>query len=84
MSRKSFINGKDKIKSSQFSYTDIVITRKIKFLAVVTPPPDIYHGCSTWKIFWLEKFTTMNMTSCVRCNFSKHREINNSKQCITM
>ena len=28
----------------------------MKFLVVVTPPP-IYHGCSTRKTFWEEKFT---------------------------
>ena len=28
----------------------------MKILAVVTPPY-IYHGCSTWKTFWEEKFT---------------------------
>ena len=28
----------------------------MKFLAVVTPP-SIYHGCSTRKMFWKEKFT---------------------------
>ena len=27
----------------------------MKFLAVVTPP-SIYHGCSTRKTFWEEKF----------------------------
>ena len=28
----------------------------MKLLAVITPPP-IYHGCSTWKTSWEEKFT---------------------------
>ena len=28
----------------------------MKFLVVVTPP-SIYHGCSTQKMFWEEKFT---------------------------
>ena len=28
----------------------------MKFLVVVTPP-SIYHGCSTRKTFWEEKFT---------------------------
>ena len=28
----------------------------MKLLAVVTPP-SIYHGCSTQKTFWEEKFT---------------------------
>ena len=55
----------------------------IKLLAVVTPP-SIYHGCSTWKIFWEEKFTgeenftlgeftSANMKNCGRCNVRKHR-----------
>ena len=39
----------------------------MKFLAVVTPP-DIYHGFYTHTTFWEEKFTPVNMTSCVRRN----------------
>ena len=42
----------------------------MKFLVVVRPP-SIYHGCSTWKTFWEEKFTdkkhvflAANMKSC--------------------
>ena len=57
----------------------------MKFLVVVTPP-SIYHGCSTWKKFWEEKFTgkkqdlfePVNMRNCGKRNFRKHREI---KQC---
>ena len=43
----------------------------MKFLVVVTPP-SIYHGCSTRKTFWEEKFTgkqdlfeSMNMETVV-------------------
>ena len=39
---------------SQFSYT--VVMMNMKLLSVVTPP-SIYHGCSTLKTFWEEKFT---------------------------
>ena len=49
----------------------------------------IYHGCSTWKTFWEEKFTLgefapVNMKYGGRCNFSKHREINNGYNYITL
>ena len=54
----------------------------IKFLAIVTPPPDIYHGCSTRWSFWEYRFTPVNMTSCERHNVSKHMEIKNSKKYI--
>ena len=42
--------------------------------------PYIYHGCSTWKTFWEEKFTlgeftTVNMKNCGRHNVRKHIEI---------
>ena len=44
----------------------------MKFLAVLTLP-SIYHGCSTQKTFWEEKFTgkedlflSVNMKYCVR------------------
>ena len=56
----------------------------MKFLAVVTPPPDIYHGLFTWKTFWEEKFTPVNMKICGRCNVRKHKEINNDDQYITL
>ena len=53
----------------------------VKVLSVVTPP-SIYHGCSTWKTFWEEKFTAeeklfsaVNMKNCGLHNVSKHREI---------
>ena len=53
----------------------------MKFLAVVTPP-SIYHGCSTGKTFWEEKFTgkenlflSVNMKICGRHKVRKHKEI---------
>ena len=53
----------------------------MKFLVVVTPP-SIYHGCSTRKTFWEEKFTGnkylfqfVNMKNCGRRKVSKHKEI---------
>ena len=54
----------------------------MKFLVVVTPP-SIYHGCSTQKTFWEEKFAgkkqdlfePVNMRNCGKRNFRKHREI---------
>ena len=42
MSRKPCINREDKRNIPQFSYTVIVVTRTMKFLAVVTPK-SIYH-----------------------------------------
>ena len=68
-----------KIKISKFSYTVIVVAITLKFLAVVTPPY-IYHGFSTRKTFWEEKFTPMNIKSCGRRNFRKHGEINNDEK----
>ena len=62
----------------------------MKFLAVVTPPY-IYHGCSTRKTFWEEKFTgkenlflSVNMKNCVRRNVRKHKEIRGSDKYITL
>ena len=53
----------------------------MKLLEVVTPP-SIYHGCSTRKTFWEEKFTgkenlflAVNMKNCVRRNVRKPKEI---------
>ena len=43
MSRKLCMNRESKSRISQFSYIVIVVTRALKFLAVVTPP-NIYHG----------------------------------------
>ena len=62
----------------------------MKFLVVVTPPY-IYHGCSTWKTFWEEKFTgkqhlfqSVSMKICGRCKFRKHKEIRGSEKCVTL
>ena len=54
----------------------------VNIISVATPPPAIYHGCSTRKTLWEEKFTPVNMTSCIRRNVRKHKEINNSEQYI--
>ena len=56
----------------------------MKFLEVLTSPPDFYHGCSTQKTLWEEKFTMVNMKSCGRRNVEKHKEINNCEQCIIL
>ena len=62
----------------------------MKFLVVVTPP-SIYHGCSTQKTFWEEKFTgkqelfeSVNMKNCVRRKVSKHKDIKGSDKCVTL
>ena len=60
----------------------------MKLLAVVTPPY-IYHGCSTQKTFWEEKFTlgeftTLNMKICGRLNVRKHRDIKGSDKYVTL
>ena len=56
----------------------------MKFLAVVTPLPAIYHGFSTRKALWEEKFKPVNMISCGRHNVRKHREIKNNKPYIAL
>ena len=56
----------------------------MKFLAVVTPPPAIYHGCPTQKTFWEDNFTPANMKICGRRNVRKHREIKNSEQYLVL
>ena len=56
----------------------------MKFLAVLTPPPDIYHDCSTRKNFWEYNFASVNIPSCGRRNVSKQRESKNNKQCINL
>ena len=66
----------DKNNISKFIYTDIVVTRTTRFLEVVTPK-SIYHGFSTQKTFWEEKFTPVNTKSCGRINFRKHRDTKN-------
>ena len=62
----------------------------MKFLAVVTPP-SIYHGCSTRKTFWEEKFTgkkdlfeSVNMKNCGRRKVRKHEEIKGSDKCVIL
>ena len=63
----------------------------MNFLVVVTPP-SIYHGCSTRKTFWEEKFTgknqdlfeSVNMRNCGQLNVSKHNEIKSSDKCVTL
>ena len=53
----------------------------MKFLAIVSPP-SIYHGCSTRKTFWEEKFAgkkqylfePVNMRNCGKRNVRKHKE----------
>ena len=62
----------------------------MKLLAVVTPL-SIYHGCSTWKTFWEEKFTSklnlfpaVNMKNCVRRNVRTHKEIKGSDKYVTL
>ena len=62
----------------------------MKFLVVT--PPSIYYGCSTWKTFWEENFTgkkqdlfgPVNMRNCGKRNFSKHREIKDSDERVTL
>ena len=62
----------------------------MKFLVVVTPLSS-YHGCSTRKTFWEEKFTgkedlflSMNMKNCGRPKFKKHTEIKGSDKSVTL
>ena len=62
----------------------------MKLLKVVTSP-SIYHGCSTWKTFWEEKFTdkenlllAVNMKNCGHINVSKHKEINGNDKYVTL
>ena len=56
----------------------------MKFLAVVTPPPDIHHDFSTWMEFWEDKFTPVNMTSCGMRNVRKHSKIKDGDQYIIL
>ena len=62
----------------------------MKFLVVVTPP-SLYHGCSTRKTFWEEKFTgkqdlfqSVNKKICGRRKVRKHKEIKGSDKCVTL
>ena len=61
----------------------------MKILAFLTPPY-IYHGCSTRKTFWEEKFTgkkslflAVNIKNCGRRNVSKHKKIKGSDNYVT-
>ena len=56
----------------------------MKFLAVVTPPPAIYHVSSNLKKLWEDNFTPVNMTSCGRNNVRKHRDIKNGVKYIVL
>ena len=62
----------------------------MKLLVVVTSP-SIYHGCSTRKTFWEEKFTGkedvflyVNMNNCSRRKVRKHKEIKDSEKIFTL
>ena len=62
----------------------------MKLLVVVTPR-SIYHGCSTQKTFWEEKFkgeeklfSDVNMNNCGRCNVRKHKRIKSSEKYVTL
>ena len=62
----------------------------MKFLVFVTPP-SIYHGCSTRKMFWEEKFTGkkdlfqyVNMKNCGHRKVKKHKEIKGSDNIVTL
>ena len=62
----------------------------MKFLVVVTTP-SIYHGCSTWKTFWEEKFTgkkdlfqSVTIKNCGCRKVRKHKEIKGSDKCVTL
>ena len=61
----------------------------MKFLVVVTPP-SMYHGCSTRKKFWEEKFTgkrdlfqSVNTKNCGHRKVRKHKEIKGSDKIFT-
>ena len=62
----------------------------MKFLVVLTPL-SIYHGCSTRKTFWKEKFAgkqdlfeSVNMKNRGRRKVRKHKEIKGSDKCVTL
>ena len=74
--------------SSKFSYTDVMMNMKL--LAIVTPP-SIYHGCSTRKTLWEEKFTgtqnlflAVNMKNCCRNSVRRHKEIKGIDKYVTL
>ena len=62
----------------------------MRFQVVVTPL-SIYHGCSTRKTFWEEKFTgkeylfiSVNMKNCGCRKVRKHQEIKGSDKTVTL
>ena len=62
----------------------------MKFLVFVTPR-SIYHGCSTWKTLWEEKFAgkkdlfqSVNMKNCGCLKVMKHKEIKGSDKIVTL
>ena len=60
----------------------------MKLLAFVTPP-SIYHGQSTQKTFWEEKFrlgefTAVNIKNCGRSNVRKHRDFKGGDKYVTL
>ena len=63
----------------------------MKFLVVVTPQ-SIYHGCSTRKTFWEEKFTGkkqylfeyVNTRNDGQLKVRKHKEIKDSDERVTL
>ena len=56
----------------------------MKLLEVVTPLSAIYHDCSSQKRLWEENSTPVNMTSCVRRNIRKHKEVKEIEQYIAL
>ena len=62
----------------------------MKLLVVVTSP-SIYHGCSTRKTFWEEKFTdekqlfsSVDMENCGCRKVRKHKDIKDSDKIVTL
>ena len=63
----------------------------MKFLVVVSPPY-IYHGCSTRKTFWEEKFTGkkqdlfvyVSIRNCGQITVRKHKEIKDIDERVTL
>ena len=62
----------------------------MKLLEDITPP-SIYHGCSTWKTFWEEKFTgkedlflSMTKTNYGHQKVREHQDIKGRDNCVTL
>ena len=60
-------------------------------LLVVVTTLSIYHGCSTWKTFWEEKFTgkkylflSVDMKNCGRRKVRKSKDIKGSDKYVTL